>query len=120
MHPVNVEAVAWIFQQKTNLSMLFHSLSIHCHLRHMSLARGGLWYGFSPAAFTLSLLAKTSTVGLPLSAPGLHLVESGKSHSDRFPKESPVPFPPTSFSTVTGRQSLTAGVRRPHPLGMYP
>ena len=94
--PVNVESVAWIFQHKNTLSMLFFLLSISWYLQSVGGqqkdtwpqrspecgdSRGGehqragyfpvqgrqwVWYGLSLAAFALSLLSKTATVMLPL------------------------------------------------------
>ncbi len=93
VHPVNVESVAWISQQKDMLAMLFFLLSIWCYLQaDMStasedttpaLSHGGLWEGEkelpSPLAtlhspqfywlslllFILAMLSKGSVAVLP-------------------------------------------------------
>src|SRR6185295_4673405 len=79
VHPVNVEAVAWIAQRKTILALVFFLLSILCYLhtyssdvREDSGERGlypvgaGAWYWLSVAAFALGMLSKGSVAILPL------------------------------------------------------
>ncbi len=63
LHPVNVEAVAWISQRKTLLAMVFFLLSIMCWLRSRGYDR---WYILSVLGFLLAMLSKGSAVTLPL------------------------------------------------------
>ena len=76
VHPVNVEAVAWIAQCKTVASALFFLLSIFCYLNYDDLslehrqnelpkARSRLWWAGSLLLFGLGLLSKTSVAVLP-------------------------------------------------------
>jgi Flp pilus assembly protein TadD len=79
VHPVNVEAVAWIAQRKDVTAMLFFLLSILCYLKHLCSRHtpcagpalgvcglhSGSWYWLSLAAFVLAMLSKGSAVVLP-------------------------------------------------------
>jgi hypothetical protein len=59
LHPANVEAVAWIFQLKTQLCLLLGIAALLLHERHPALAL---------AAFGLALLAKISALfALPVA-----------------------------------------------------
>jgi Flp pilus assembly protein TadD len=79
VHPVNVEAVAWIAQLKTVLSATFFLVSIWCYLQFD--ARGALqssdgradsgagsnaWYVLSLVTFVIALLSKGSVATLPV------------------------------------------------------
>jgi protein O-mannosyl-transferase len=73
VHPVCVGSVAWISELKNTLSLPFFLLSLLWYLRSNSLPRTSdfglrtsLNYIFALLAFLLALLAKTSTVMLPL------------------------------------------------------
>jgi tetratricopeptide (TPR) repeat protein len=81
VHPVNVESVAWIAQQKNLLAMLFFLLSIYCFIR-TDLLQGaklgrfhrlevGHWYWLSLAAFVLGMGSKGSIAMLPIVLLGL-------------------------------------------------
>lgn len=64
VHPICVESVAWITEQKNTLSLLFYLLAALVYLDFAERRRPGLY----AAAFTLFLLAlgsKTATVTLP-------------------------------------------------------
>jgi protein O-mannosyl-transferase len=67
IHPIQVEAVAWVTGRKDVLSGFFALLSIH---EYLSWRRtGGKWrYGLGLAAFGAALLAKPSAVVVPLMA----------------------------------------------------
>ena len=69
VHPVNAEAVAWIFQTKTTLCALFAFASLSCFL---AFARSGkrAVYLASLFLFLLSLLAKLASLFLPLLGAG--------------------------------------------------
>jgi Flp pilus assembly protein TadD len=94
LHPVNVESVAWIAEQKNTMAMLFFLLSILWFLKHMSLsfndntgcsghtpcadpARGDCgslfdrWHWLSLTAFTLAMLSKGSAAILPVLLLGI-------------------------------------------------
>ncbi|HVW22197.1 MAG TPA: tetratricopeptide repeat protein [Opitutaceae bacterium] len=81
LHPVNVESVAWITQQKSLLAMVFYLLTVGCFLRTglaaPSAAPGGSlragWYGLSLAAFVVALLSKGSVATAPVVLMGLIL-----------------------------------------------
>ena len=71
VHPVNVEAVAWMSQQKTTLSLVFFLVAIWCWLKGEARGRGtGVsgqksWYWLSLMAFLLAGLSKGSAAVLP-------------------------------------------------------
>ena len=82
VHPVNVEAVAWISQQKTLLSTALMLASGLLYLR------AGQGSGRRPggdlpalAVFTLALLAKTSVVAFPVALLGYEALERGISRA---------------------------------------
>ncbi len=77
VHPVNVESVAWIFQQRTTLPMVFALLSMLAYLRFHESSKA-LWYIISFVAFLLGLLSKTSVVMLPFIILGCIWWDSGK------------------------------------------
>lgn len=65
LHPVNVEAVAWVAQLKTVLSLVLALVSLLFYLGHE--AKGGRWrYALAIGAFALSGLAKGEAVTLPI------------------------------------------------------
>ncbi|ABB30831.1 Tetratricopeptide TPR_2 repeat protein [Geobacter metallireducens RCH3] len=68
VHPVQVEAVAWISQRKSLLALLFFLIAWkqYCRYRLAPTGRGRWSYGASCGAFLLSLLAKPTTVVLPV------------------------------------------------------
>jgi protein O-mannosyl-transferase len=64
LHPVCVESVAWISEQKNTLSLVFYLLSALAYLRFDS-GRRRLWYFLAFGLFVLALLSKSVTVTLP-------------------------------------------------------
>jgi Tfp pilus assembly protein PilF len=68
LHPVQVESVGWISERKGLLSLFFVLLSWewYCCYRDAEKGRGRLSYAASLIAFSLSLMAKTAGVTLPL------------------------------------------------------
>ena len=69
LHPVCVESVAWISEQKNTLSALFALASVFVYLR-FDRTRSRRDYFFAAALFVLALLSKTITA----TAPGALLV----------------------------------------------
>jgi tetratricopeptide (TPR) repeat protein len=64
LHPVHVESVAWITEQKNTLSIVFYLAAAYAYLGFdQTRGRGG--YAGATALFILSLLCKTVTVTLP-------------------------------------------------------
>ncbi len=64
LHPVCVESVAWISEQKNTLSAVFYLLSALTYLRFDEKPRKSLYFG-AFALFVLALLTKTVTATLP-------------------------------------------------------
>jgi tetratricopeptide (TPR) repeat protein len=75
LHPVEVESVAWVTEQKNTLSCLLALSSLWFYLRFRPLDRDSQsehpgvlhwrWYGLSLALFVLALLSKSSVGTLP-------------------------------------------------------
>ncbi len=64
VHPINVEAVAWVSSRKDLLSSFFFLLSLWSYLRFRDLS-DKRWYGLSIVGFLLGLLSKVSVLPLP-------------------------------------------------------
>jgi tetratricopeptide (TPR) repeat protein len=64
LHPVNVESVAWISEQKNTLSLVFYLAAALAYLR-FDTRRTRLSYALALAFFGLALLTKTVTATLP-------------------------------------------------------
>jgi protein O-mannosyl-transferase len=64
VHPVNAEAVAWLFQVKTTLAAALAFASLLAWIHYVDRPRPRL-YALSLALFLLSLLAKATTVTWP-------------------------------------------------------
>jgi tetratricopeptide (TPR) repeat protein len=64
LHPVNVESVAWITEQKNTLSAVFYLGAAMAYLR-FDRNRNTAWYLGALGLFALSLLGKIVTVTLP-------------------------------------------------------
>ena len=64
LHPVNVESVAWISEQKNTLSLMFYLLAALAYLR-FDAARKPRDYAIASALFACALLTKTVTASLP-------------------------------------------------------
>ncbi len=64
LHPVEVESVAWISEQKNTLSTVFYLLSALAYLRFDE-TRGRRCYGLALGLFLLALLSKSVTATLP-------------------------------------------------------
>lgn len=64
LHPVCVESVAWISEQKNTLSTVFYLAAWLAYL-HSDDARRPGWYALATASFLLALLSKSVTASLP-------------------------------------------------------
>lgn len=64
LHPVNVESVAWISEQKNTLSLVFYLLAALAYLRFDD-ARKTRDYAVASVLFACALLTKTVTASLP-------------------------------------------------------
>ncbi len=76
MHPVQVEAVAWVSGTKDLLAGLFCFTAIWLYVLYAQaaervVARQAIYYFMMVAAFLLALLSKPSAVVLPLAAAGV-------------------------------------------------
>lgn len=76
VHPVTVESVAWISERKNVLSGALGLSAVLAWLRHRDGA-GRRWYVASLVLFLAALLAKTSTVMLPLVMAGIAWRQAG-------------------------------------------
>lgn len=66
LHPMSVEAAAWIFQQKTTLAMALFLGSLLCFLHFLEKKQTRLW-ALAALLFSLSLLSKPIAVLAPLA-----------------------------------------------------
>ncbi len=64
LHPVHVESVAWITEQKNTLSAVFYLGAVLAYLR-FDQNRGRAWYLAALGLFVLALASKIVTVTLP-------------------------------------------------------
>ena len=64
LHPVMVESVAWIAEQKNTLSTVFYLLAVLAYLRFDERRRWS-WYALALGAFVLALGTKSVTATLP-------------------------------------------------------
>jgi tetratricopeptide (TPR) repeat protein len=64
VHPVCVESVAWISEQKNTLSLMFYLLAAWSYLG-FTVRRRARCYGLATALFLLAVGSKTATVTLP-------------------------------------------------------
>lgn len=67
IHPLQVEAVAWIAAFSTPLFALFSLLAMNYYVRHTEETTMGKNYWFAVALFVLACLAKSAAVSLPLT-----------------------------------------------------
>src|SRR6185312_10595305 len=64
LHPVCVESVAWVSEQKNTLSAVFYLAAAHVYLRGEGSRRAGS-YAAATALFVLAVLSKTVAATLP-------------------------------------------------------
>lgn len=78
VHPLSVEAVAWILQRKTLLSTALAFAALDCYLTYDE--RDNIrWLALSVPLFALGLLAKTSIVTLPAAMLVIAIWRHGRS-----------------------------------------
>jgi tetratricopeptide (TPR) repeat protein len=77
LHPVCVEAVAWISEQKSTLSAVFYLASALVYLR-FDRSRRRSTYLWALALFILALLTKTVTATLPMALLGIFWWQRGR------------------------------------------
>lgn len=65
VHPVNVEAVAWMFQQKTTMAAALAFGSVLMFIKYQRSDQQRRWYVWSLVLFLLSLLTKTVAIAWP-------------------------------------------------------
>jgi tetratricopeptide (TPR) repeat protein/uncharacterized protein YhhL (DUF1145 family) len=82
VHPVNVEAVAWISQQKTLLAttLMFASGLLYLRARQGARASDGVQF-LASGVFALAMLAKTSVVAFPVALLGYEALDRGINRS---------------------------------------
>jgi protein O-mannosyl-transferase len=68
LHPLRVESVVWITERRDVLSLAFCLVSILCFLRAAGRERTlGRWYWLALLAFAIALLAKATSVIVPVA-----------------------------------------------------
>jgi Flp pilus assembly protein TadD len=72
LHPLRVEAVAWIAERKGLLSAFFGLLALYAYARYVEWSEGRspkskAWYGVAWVCFVLSLMSKPILVTLPFA-----------------------------------------------------
>jgi len=77
IHPVNVEAVAWITQRKSTLPMVFYLSSILLYLKFESSERRWM-YDLSLGSYLLALVSKTSVIMQPFALLGCAWWQRGR------------------------------------------
>jgi tetratricopeptide (TPR) repeat protein len=83
LHPISVESVAWISEQKNTLSAVFYLVAALLYLRHDNQTQNGAWrptpaYFISFASFVAAILCKSVTVTLPAALLVILWWERGK------------------------------------------
>ncbi|MCE5273125.1 tetratricopeptide repeat protein [bacterium] len=83
VHPVHVEAVAWVVANKELLCGLFCFLSFHAWLRSREAGHSRLWYALALLFFLLGLLSKPTAAALPLALAVFELLNPGAAEGER-------------------------------------
>jgi len=112
VHPVCVESVAWISEQKNTLSLVFYLLAALAYLRfdRQRPARGASrWYALAAALFVLALLTKSVTATLPAALLVVFWWRRGR----LSPRRDILPLVPW-FAAAAAMGLFTAWVERTH------
>jgi tetratricopeptide (TPR) repeat protein len=119
VHPATVESVAWISERKNVLSGALFAGAVLLWLRHRASPRPA-WYLAALGTFLLALLAKTSTVMLPVVLLGIALWRRGRLERRDLVETAPFFALSLALGAVTvwfqHARSL-AGARLPRGLG---
>ena len=67
LHPMHIESVAWAAGRKDVLYGLFFVLSLSCYVKYVRTEKKAMWYIAVLVLYTLSLLAKSVAVTLPVT-----------------------------------------------------
>jgi len=104
VHPVQVEAVAWVSQRKTLLAALFTLSGFYCFLHgYFAREKRGLLFAAASALFLLAVFSKVTAVMIPAVLLIYHFfyrTESGASRSFALPYLLAVPFVFAAFITL--------------------
>lgn len=74
LHPLRVESVVWITERRDVLSLAFCLVSVLCFLRAADRERTlGTWYWLALGAFAIALLAKATSVIVPVALLALNV-----------------------------------------------
>ena len=111
LHPVCVESVAWISEQKNTLSTVFYLLSALAYL-HFDQDRKPRAYFLALGLFVLALLSKSVTATLPAALLVIFWWQRGRLSG----KRDVVPLLPW-FATAAAAGILTAWVERTFIIG---
>jgi tetratricopeptide (TPR) repeat protein len=83
LHPVSVESVAWISEQKNTLSAVFYFAAAWAYLRFDRDVRSAPWYLLALICFALAVLSKSVTATLPAVLLVLAWWQRGRLHLRR-------------------------------------
>jgi len=117
IHPLRVESVAWIAERKDVLNAFFAISSVLCYLEYITHARGGRggyanrWYGAAIMLFSLSLLAKSVTVILPLIYVAIDWYFLGRFQKELHWRLLREKLPFLALSLIVALVTITAGQR---------
>ncbi len=67
LHPMHIESVAWAAGRKDVLYGLFFVLSLSCYVKYVRTEKKAMWYIAVLVLYTLSLMAKSVAVTLPVT-----------------------------------------------------
>lgn len=129
VHPINVEAAAWVSARKDVLSSFFFLLSLGSFLEWRG-GRSSRWYVISLVAFLCGLLSKVSILSLPLILLLCDWLNHGRSggHSSAMPLRmrsmivDKIPFVILSIAfgivSLFGKMGGTFSLFQKHLVGM--
>ncbi|MGE3684019.1 MAG: tetratricopeptide repeat protein [Bdellovibrionales bacterium] len=108
VHPLHVQAVAWMVQLKTLLSTALALICLWSYSRCLATAHRS-WWAIGLASFVLAILAKTSVVFLPVVLLALHGEQWWTSRDGRKPIWNRWLATTTAFLTPFFMVSLVGG-----------